>query len=133
MGFFGLNISYLIKVKNKSRNEVAKLLGLSVSSIGAYINRGSLPTKEEDFIKIADYFGVTVDALFRVDMEKEGIPVQNIHSEKAETIQEQVVEYKSIIKELRQDKKVLQKAINALTDLKKDAACLPLSGKPAKV
>lgn len=47
----------------RSRNQVAKAVGISVSAIGMYETGARIP-RDEVKIRLADYYGTTVQALF---------------------------------------------------------------------
>jgi putative transcriptional regulator len=48
---------------NRSREEVAKALGISVSALQMYENAQRVP-KDEIKLKIANYYGVSVESIF---------------------------------------------------------------------
>ncbi|EMI10402.1 MAG: helix-turn-helix transcriptional regulator [Anoxybacillus ayderensis] len=48
---------------NRSREEVAKSLGISVSALQMYENGQRIP-KDEIKLKIARYYGVSVESIF---------------------------------------------------------------------
>jgi putative transcriptional regulator len=48
---------------NRSREEVAKALGISVSALQMYENAKRVP-KDEIKLKIANYYGVPVESIF---------------------------------------------------------------------
>jgi putative transcriptional regulator len=48
---------------NRSREEVAKSLGISVSALQMYENAQRVP-KDEIKLKIANYYGVSVESIF---------------------------------------------------------------------
>lgn len=53
----------LRKAKGVSQEEVARAIGISFSAYTKYENNGLRP-KDSTKIKIAEYYGVTVDELF---------------------------------------------------------------------
>jgi putative transcriptional regulator len=48
---------------NRSREEVAKALGISVSALQMYENAQRVP-KDEIKLKIANYYGMSVESIF---------------------------------------------------------------------
>lgn len=48
---------------NKSADEVAKAVGISRSAVGMYESEERIP-RDDIKIKLADYFGTTVQAIF---------------------------------------------------------------------
>lgn len=48
---------------NKSRNQVAKDLGISISALNMYENAFRIP-RDEIKVKIANYYGVSVQSIF---------------------------------------------------------------------
>lgn len=48
---------------DKSRKEVAQVLGISVSTLQMYENGERMP-RDDIKLKIADYFGLTVEEIF---------------------------------------------------------------------
>lgn len=47
----------------KSRNEVAKAVGISVSALSMYENGDRIP-RDEIKVKIAEYYGESVESIF---------------------------------------------------------------------
>lgn len=59
-----INWKKLIKLRgNKSREEVADRIGISVSALQMYENGQRIP-RDEIKVKLANFFGVTVQELF---------------------------------------------------------------------
>lgn len=114
--FFRLNIKHLTKQKNITQKEFSEAIGVKPEIVSSWVGRGSLPKSVNIYIKVADFFGITVDDLFRVNMEEEGTSEKGSYTKKLEIAQKQCAEYKTLIKELKKDKEILQKAIKALTD-----------------
>lgn len=63
------NITWLRKQHNLSQQQLANLLEINRSLLGAWEEGRSVPNYE-DLIKVAEYFKVLVDTLLRVDMKK---------------------------------------------------------------
>ena len=54
----------LVKARgDRKREEVAKAVGVSISAIAMYENGDRIP-RDETKVKLADYFGTTVQELF---------------------------------------------------------------------
>lgn len=51
---------------DRRREDVANAVGVSVSAIAMYENGGRVP-RDETKIKLADFYGMTVQALFSID------------------------------------------------------------------
>lgn len=114
--FFRVNIKYLTRQKNITQKEFSEAIDVKPEIVSSWVGRGSLPKSITIYIKVADFFGVTIDDLFRINMEEEGTSEKGAYSKKLEVAEKQCTEYKNIVKELKKDKEILQKAINALTD-----------------
>lgn len=69
--YFAQNIKYLRKKEKLSQDQLAENFDLSRGAITGYENGKSKP-KFEDFLKIADFFGVSLDDLVYRNMEEEG-------------------------------------------------------------
>lgn len=65
----GSNISALRKQKGITQEELANALGVSPQAVSKWENNSSCPDVSL-LTSIADYFGVTVDALLRAEEEK---------------------------------------------------------------
>jgi len=68
LNYLSKNIRFLRKSKEMSQEDVAELLHLQKSSISGY-EKGINP-KLDKLIQIADIFGVSIDDLLRIDLEK---------------------------------------------------------------
>ncbi|MCK8825491.1 helix-turn-helix domain-containing protein [Fuchsiella alkaliacetigena] len=68
---FGERLRKLRKEVNLNQEEVADDLDISSSSLGGYEREERWPTNKELLVKIADYYGVSVDYLLgRTDFHK---------------------------------------------------------------
>ncbi len=76
----GKNISALRKERGITQEELAKALGVSAQAVSKWENNSSCPDVSL-LTDIADYFGITVDALLRSD-EKEIICIKTEDSSK---------------------------------------------------
>ena len=58
---------------NRSQEEVAKALGISVSALSMYEQGNRIP-RDEIKIRMAEYYGISLDALFLIllPMKREG-------------------------------------------------------------
>lgn len=69
-----LNTAFSQKLRtlrgNRTQKEIADALGLGVSTICLYENAKRIP-KDDIKIKLAEYFGTTVQDLFFEDVEEE--------------------------------------------------------------
>lgn len=63
---FSIVLKKLRKSKGLTQEELAKILCLSPSAIGLY-EQGSRMPRNDTIIKIAEYFGVTIDFLLGFD------------------------------------------------------------------
>lgn len=70
--FFGKNLRFLRKSKLLTQVQLDDALGLGKNITTNYELDRNNPTLET-LVKIADYFGVTIDALLRIDMSEVGI------------------------------------------------------------
>ena len=50
---------------NRSQEEVAKALGISVSALSMYEQGNSIP-RDEIKIRMAEYYGISIEALFLI-------------------------------------------------------------------
>lgn len=50
---------------NRSQEEVAKALGISVSALSMYEQGNRIP-RDEIKIRMAEYYGITIDSLFLI-------------------------------------------------------------------
>lgn len=70
--FFSKNIRFLRKQQTgESQGKLAKKLGITRSALSSY-EEGRAEPKSDKFTHIANHFGVSLDQLFLVDLEKEG-------------------------------------------------------------
>ena len=77
---FGEILRNLRKEKGLSQAELADILGVSKSAVGMYEQSKRSPQKDEILMRIADYFGVSIDYLkgyspesYSLDFEKLGL------------------------------------------------------------
>lgn len=77
---FRQNLIYLRKRHGYSQITLADEIGVSRSVIGAYEEGRSMPPAE-NLIRLADLFGVTVDAILRADLYKQGVKLENLSVE----------------------------------------------------
>jgi len=68
MDNFGKRLKYLRNIKNKQQKEVAIDLGISTTGYSAYENDLRMPGLKM-LIKIADYYGVSIDFLLGREMQ----------------------------------------------------------------
>lgn len=79
----GNNISALRKEKGITQEELAKALGVSAQAVSKWENNSSCPDVSL-LTSIADYFGVSVDALLRSD-EKDILTKSNAENDESST------------------------------------------------
>lgn len=68
--YFADNLRYLLKSKGKTQGWLAEKIGKDRTSIGAYVNRKSIPDQNLT-IEIAHILGVSLDDLLLQDMTSE--------------------------------------------------------------
>ena len=69
---FSQKINSLLNESELSQEQLAKEIGVSRQTVNYYVNGKSLPTSDV-LIKIAEFFGVTVESLFATQAEKEEV------------------------------------------------------------
>lgn len=69
---FSKNLRFLRVSQNLRQSDIDSAIGLGKNAISNY-ELGRISPTIETLIKIADYFGVTTDALLRSDMSEVGI------------------------------------------------------------
>lgn len=67
MSYFGKNIRKIRTAKKMSQSEFAKLFDLKRTALGSY-EEGRAEAKIDTIIKVADYFGLTLDQLLRKEI-----------------------------------------------------------------
>lgn len=65
------NLIYLRKKNNLTQTDLAEALGFKGKSSISAIETESVGVSAENLIKLADYFGVTLDQMAKHDLEKE--------------------------------------------------------------
>lgn len=70
------NLLFLIKSFETTQSELAAFAGVSQNSISNWINEVSYPNAPV-LVKIHQFFGVSIDALLLLDIEKSGILTSN--------------------------------------------------------
>jgi len=70
--YFSKNLKFLRVSQRFKQAELDEIIGLGKNAMSNYEIGRSTPAYEI-LIKIADYFGVTIDALLRIDMSEVGI------------------------------------------------------------
>lgn len=68
------NLKELRSMNRLTQDDIAKMLGVSVITIGAYENGRKIPRLEK-LIRLADYFGISLDNLVRgkkIDITSKG-------------------------------------------------------------
>ena len=75
----GANLKFLRKSKGKSQEEVANDISIKRTTLSGYEN-GSAEPNTDFLVKLADYYGITVDALLRQDLSRTGIPAADVQS-----------------------------------------------------
>lgn len=68
---FGKNIQYLRKRKKRSQEEVATALDMKRSTWSGYESGVARPSYER-LVSISEYFGINIDPLLKIDIEKIG-------------------------------------------------------------
>ena len=64
---FGNNLRFLMKQKRDNQESIADLIGRKRSAVGSYV-RGESSPNADVLIRLADYFGVSIDRLLREDL-----------------------------------------------------------------
>ena len=71
MHFLGKNLRYLRKRSSQNQDAIAILFNKGQTTIGNWENGVSEPGID-DLLTISNYFGISVDALLRTDLTREG-------------------------------------------------------------
>ncbi len=109
MSYFGRNIKKIRIAKKMSQTFFAQLFNLKRTTIGAY-EEGRAEPKIETAIKIADYFELTLEQLFRKELTVNEI----FHFRQDLLFKENTTENKNKIKQLQAKVKQLENKIESL-------------------
>ena len=80
---FWNNFLALCNNVGKSPNAVAKEIGVSSASVSAWKSNGDRIPQDRTLLKVADYFGVTVDELKR---ETPGVSIRRLSKDEAQEL-----------------------------------------------
>ena len=67
------NLSYLRSKHDMTHEDIADLLGYGRKQRYVAIETGKASASVEDLVKLADFFGVTMEQLIKQDLSKEGV------------------------------------------------------------
>lgn len=70
--YFAQNLKYLRNKLNDKQCEIAELLGYRGKQGYGAVETGNSGISVDNLIKLADYFGVTLDQLVKQDLSKRG-------------------------------------------------------------
>lgn len=83
----GLRVRELRKERGITQEELAKYLGMSVKHIGGF-ERADTGISIPNYIKLANYFGVTLDYLICGKMDKRNLALMEKYAERLKKLSE---------------------------------------------
>lgn len=104
--YFRQNLKYLRKKTGETQASIASQVGKGYTTIGNWESGASQPNLEE-LVKVANYFGVSLDNIIKIDMEKGNLTAEieeNTEDEKGNLIGKQTGKVKHAVEAISSEK-----------------------------
>ena len=117
--YFGINLKFLRSKFKITQLDIAKIINKERSVIGFYEKGESFPPID-NIIVLANYFGITIDELLKIDLENVGVNVEvnqkikdsynsdNVPKETPQLVNEHKTEYNTVCKSCQEKERTIE-------------------------